>query len=75
MRERRIWPNGRRYLWTGAFGVVLLVSLYRRLGENLNAFFAEYRSGDEYDTDAITHVMGCASLLPGDFILKKAEAA
>jgi hypothetical protein len=43
--------------------------------ERLNAFFAEYRSGDEYDTDAITHVMGCTSLLPGDFILKKAEAA
>ena len=34
MRERRIWPNGRRYLWTDAFGVVLLVSLYRILGEN-----------------------------------------
>ncbi len=28
MREQRIWPNGRRYLWTDAFGVVLLVSLY-----------------------------------------------
>lgn len=32
MRERRIWPNGPRYLWTDAFGVVLLVSLYRELG-------------------------------------------
>jgi hypothetical protein len=31
MRERRIWPNGMRYLWTDAFGVVLLVSLYHRL--------------------------------------------
>ncbi len=28
MRERRIWPNGLRYLWTDAFGVILLVSLY-----------------------------------------------
>lgn len=27
MRERGIWPNGKRYLWTDAFGVVLLVSL------------------------------------------------
>jgi hypothetical protein len=26
-REQRIWPNGLRYLWTDAFGVVLLVSL------------------------------------------------
>ena len=33
MREERIWPNGMRYLWTDAFGVVLLVSLYRRTGE------------------------------------------
>lgn len=31
MRERRIWPNGMRYLWTDAFGVVLLVSLYHEL--------------------------------------------
>jgi hypothetical protein len=31
MRARRIWPNGKRYLWTDAFGVVLLVSLYREL--------------------------------------------
>ena len=33
MRAERIWPNGRRYTWTDAFGVVLLVSLYAELGE------------------------------------------
>jgi hypothetical protein len=33
MREERIWPNGLRYLWTDAFGVVLFVSLYRHSGE------------------------------------------
>ncbi len=33
MRERSIWPNGLRYLWTDAFGVVLLISLYRERGE------------------------------------------
>jgi hypothetical protein len=33
MRSERIWPNGLRYLWTDAFGVVLYVSLYRQLGE------------------------------------------
>ena len=33
MRAERIWPEGRRYLWTDAFGVVLYVSLYRELGE------------------------------------------
>ena len=33
MRAERIWPNGLRYLWTDAFGVVLLVSLYTESGE------------------------------------------
>src|SRR5258708_10467427 len=32
MRQQRIWPNGLRYLWTDAFGLVLLVSLHRQLG-------------------------------------------
>ena len=27
MQAERIWPNGLRYLWTDAFGVVLFVSL------------------------------------------------
>jgi hypothetical protein len=40
--------------------------------DRLNAFFAHYRSGDAYDTDAITHVMGCTSHLPGDFIWQDA---
>jgi hypothetical protein len=31
MRSMRIWPNGLRYLWTDAFGLVLLVSLYAEL--------------------------------------------
>ena len=33
MRAARIWPNGLRYLWTDAFGLVLLVSLHRATGE------------------------------------------
>jgi len=33
MSEQGIWPNGLRYLWTDAFGVILLVSLYDELGE------------------------------------------
>jgi hypothetical protein len=33
MRVERIWPNGLRYLWTDAFGLVLLVSLYAQLGD------------------------------------------
>ncbi len=31
MRQQAIWPNGLRYLWTDAFGLVLLVSLYHEL--------------------------------------------
>jgi hypothetical protein len=34
MRHERIWPNGLRYLWTDAFGVVLLVSLGEALRED-----------------------------------------
>ncbi len=33
MRAEHIWPNGLRYLWTDAFGVVMLVSLFAALGE------------------------------------------
>ena len=33
MRTEGIWPNGLRYLWTDAFGVLLLVSLYVELKE------------------------------------------
>lgn len=42
MRERRIWPNGRRYLWTDAFGVALLISLYDELGETKFLHEAEW---------------------------------
>jgi hypothetical protein len=34
MRAERIWPNGLRYLWTDAFGVVLYISRYREPGES-----------------------------------------
>ncbi len=34
MRAEHIWPNGLRYLWTDAFGVVLLASLYRALAKD-----------------------------------------
>jgi hypothetical protein len=34
MRGAGIWPNGPRYLWTDAFGVVLLVSLRDELGDD-----------------------------------------
>lgn len=34
----------------------------------LNAYFDTYKSGDEYDRNAITHVMACTSHFPGEFI-------
>ena len=36
--------------------------------ERLNAYFEAYRSGDEYDTEAITHIMACTSHFPGAFL-------
>jgi hypothetical protein len=34
----------------------------------LQRFFSTYRSNDEYDRNAITHVMACSSRLPGKLI-------
>lgn len=36
--------------------------------QKLNRFFASYRSGDEYDRNAITHVMACCSHFPGELL-------
>jgi hypothetical protein len=33
LRREKIWPNGLRYLWTDAFGLVLLVSLHEIMGD------------------------------------------
>ena len=52
MREQRIWPNGLRYLWTDAFGVVLLVSLHMRLGE------ARYLDEAEWVVAEVERVLG-----------------
>ena len=46
MREQSIWPNGLRYLWTDAFGVVLLASLYRELEEDKYFAQAEWVVGE-----------------------------
>lgn len=51
MRGQRIWPNGLRYLWTDAFGVVLLVSLYQGLGEK------QYLDEDEWVVSEVDRVL------------------
>ncbi len=48
MRKNRIWPNGLRYLWTDAFGVVLLVSLYLETFEERFLEEAEWVVGEVY---------------------------
>jgi hypothetical protein len=45
MRGERIWPNGSRYLWTDAFGVVLLVSLAEELRDDRYVDAAEWVVG------------------------------
>jgi hypothetical protein len=54
MRAERIWPNGLRYLWTDAYGVVLLVSLFRAHGE------ARYLAEAEWVVAEVERVLGRA---------------
>jgi hypothetical protein len=46
MRSQQIWPNGLRYLWTDAFGVALLISLFEELGERSFLDDAEWLVAD-----------------------------
>ncbi len=52
MEEEKIWPNGLRYLWTDAFGVVLLVSLYRELDDQ------KYLEKAEWVVQEVYRVLG-----------------
>lgn len=44
------------------------VQIWPERVEALNRYFNNYKSGDDYDTNSITHVMRCTSLLPGTFL-------
>jgi hypothetical protein len=39
----------------------------------LNDYFERYRSGDEYDREAITWVMACCSHFPGAFVSERVK--
>jgi hypothetical protein len=52
MRQEKIWPNGLRYLWTDAFGVVLLASLYEALNEQ------KYLDEAYWVVDEVKRVLG-----------------
>jgi hypothetical protein len=46
MRAEGIWPNGLRYLWTDAFGLVLLSSLYEALKDERYLAEAEWLAAE-----------------------------
>jgi hypothetical protein len=52
MEEQGIWPNGLRYLWTDAFGLVLLLSLYHHTGD------AQHRKRAEWLVSEVYRVLG-----------------
>jgi hypothetical protein len=67
---RTPWLRTTRFAFTN-FGVSLglqAAGVWSERVDCLNAFFEDYRSGDEYDREAITWVMACTSHLPGAFI-------
>jgi hypothetical protein len=41
--------------------------------DKLNSFLESYRSGDEYDREAITWVMACSSHFPGAMLSARAQ--
>ena len=47
-----------------AIGLQAVGAMSERV-DRLHSYFEGYRSGDEYDREAITHVMACGSHLPG----------
>ena len=52
MDHQDIWPHGGRYLWTDAFGVVLLASLYDETGDQ------SYLGRAEWVVDDVDRVLG-----------------
>lgn len=52
MRQERIWPNGGRYLWTDALGVILLTSLHALTGK------AHYLDEAEWVVAQVNRVLG-----------------
>jgi hypothetical protein len=64
---REPYLPGMRFAFTN-YGVSVglqAVGAMQDRAERLNDYFETYRSGDEYDRAAITHVMACNSHFPG----------
>jgi len=78
----QLWvdPPGYFCRYPGMTGTLLAFSNYgvslglQAIGQwpervhKLHDFFNSYRSGDEYDTEAISHVMACTTYFPGEFL-------
>jgi hypothetical protein len=65
--SRAPWLPNTKFAFTN-YGVSLglqAAGVWPERVERLNAFFEGWRSGDEYDREAITWVMACTSHLPG----------
>lgn len=59
-----------RFAFTN-YGVTVGLQAIGEWGDRVQAvqrYFDGYRSGDEYDREAVTHVMGCVARVPGPFI-------
>lgn len=67
---RAPWARGTRLAFSNYGASLGLQALGVQAGRcaALNRYFDGYRAGDEYDTKAITWVMGCTSHLPGEFL-------
>lgn len=52
MEKQKIWPNGKRYLWTDAHGIVLLCSLYKVTGKKI------WLSKAEHVMNEVKYVLG-----------------
>jgi hypothetical protein len=64
---REPWTRTIRFAFTNygvSVGMQAVHAMPQRI-RDLNRYFDTYRSGDEYDEEAITHVMACSSHFPG----------
>jgi hypothetical protein len=73
---REPWLPETKFAFTNyglSVGLQAVGAMPERVGQ-LNRFFESYRSRDEYDSAAITHVMSCSSHFPGLMIRRRPDA-
>ena len=73
---RAPWLRATKFAFTN-FGVSLglqAANMWPERVDRLNDFFERWRSGDEYDREAITWVMACVPHFPGAFLDAEMQA-